>query len=139
MGGVLYAACCACVTCVTRDETNCTLHFAHSFLPSPLSLLDWSEGSKDGFPGNIGTVIRQDDNGYVKCIFDGESSEVPSLRMGVSEGVSSGRCTVYSPNTQCLLRVREVGWYHPLPAEAMGMSLCGVSIAGRLRLCCAAR
>lgn len=45
---------------------------------------DWSEGSKDGFPGNIGTVIRQDDNGYIKCIFDGESAEVPSLRMGVS-------------------------------------------------------
>ena len=45
--------------------------------------VDWSEGSKDGFPGNIGTVIRQDDGGYVKCIFDGESAEVPSLRMGV--------------------------------------------------------
>ena len=47
------------------------------------AFVDWSEGYKDGFPGNIGTVIRDDDEGYVKCIFDGQSSEVPSLRMGV--------------------------------------------------------
>lgn len=70
---------------VTRDyETNFTLSLCAFFPSFPLSP-DWSEGSKDGFPGNIGTVIRQDDNGYIKCIFDGESSEVPSLRMGVSE------------------------------------------------------
>ena len=47
------------------------------------AFVDWSEGEKDGFPGNIGTVIRDDDEGYVKCIFDGQSREVPSLRMGV--------------------------------------------------------
>ena len=65
--------------------------FAHPFSKSSSVFFflfchttDWSEGSKDGFPGNIGTVIRQDDNGYIKCIFDGESAEVPSLRMGVS-------------------------------------------------------
>jgi hypothetical protein len=63
--------------------------FCRPFTPPPPHThtfnLDWSEGDKDGFRGNIGTVIRQDDPGYVKCIFDGEASEVSSLRLGVRD------------------------------------------------------
>ena len=33
---------------------------------------DWSEGDNDGFPGNVGTVVRMDDRGYVKVKFDGK-------------------------------------------------------------------